>query len=353
MGTAAALVCAVSALIAPGAAYAAPPDPRPGPRSDGSLEQAREEIDGLYQKAEAATDAYNAARTASEKQSREIERISHEIDAAQERMAGLRQRAGALARAQYRGADMPPEAQLLLRTRPEDFFQDAVTLHKGQQATKGMMAALAGTQRELDGYARSAEEQWRRLEENRKKKAAAKKEITERLADAKELQSRLQDEELARLRTLEDVAAREAQARWLDSGVLDEIGDRASKQGRKAIAYASRQIGKDYEWGAEGPKTFDCSGLTSQAWLAAGRPIPRTSQEQWRQLPHVAIEDMRPGDLIIYHDDASHVGMYVGKGEIVHAPRPGRQVTLAGAGSMRILGVVRPDKEPTHRHNGS
>ncbi len=53
---------------------------------------------------------------------------------------------------------------------------------------------------------------------------------------------------------------------------------------------------------------------------------------------------MRPGDLIIYHADASHVGMYVGDGAIVHSPRPGRHVTLAGAGSMKILGVVRPDK---------
>lgn len=52
---------------------------------------------------------------------------------------------------------------------------------------------------------------------------------------------------------------------------------------------------------------------------------------------------MRPGDLIVYYKDASHIGMYVGNGAIVHAPRPGRNVTLAGAGSMEILGVVRPE----------
>ena len=52
--------------------------------------------------------------------------------------------------------------------------------------------------------------------------------------------------------------------------------------------------------------------------------------------------DVRPGDLIVYFKDASHIGMYVGNGAIVHAPRPGRNVTIAGAGSMEILGVVRP-----------
>ena len=75
------------------------------------------------------------------------------------------------------------------------------------------------------------------------------------------------------------------------------------------MAFATAQIGKPYVWGAEGPGSYDCSGpdLTG---LGGGRarPIPRTSQEQWRQLPHVAVKDMRPGDLIIYFDDASHVG---------------------------------------------
>ncbi len=104
------------------------------------------------------------------------------------------------------------------------------------------------------------------------------------------------------------------------------------------------QIGKDYEWGAEGPDTFDCSGLMLRAWEAAGERIPRTSQEQWRLLPRVEITDMRPGDLIVYKKDAGHVGMYVGDGMMVHAPRTGRQITLAGAGSLPILGVVRPDK---------
>ncbi|CAM5262116.1 hypothetical protein SMICM304S_05690 [Streptomyces microflavus] len=91
--------------------------------------------------------------------------------------------------------------------------------------------------------------------------------------------------------------------------------------------------------GGHRPGLYDCSGLTMKAWAAAGRPIPRTSQEQWRLLPRIDIKDMRPGDLIIYHADASHVAMYVGDGTIVHSPRPGRHVTLAGAGSMKILAV--------------
>ncbi|MFF3765565.1 NlpC/P60 family protein [Streptomyces sp. NPDC001922] len=340
--TATAVVCGIVSLVVPGVAHADPADP--APRSDKRLEEVAKEVNRLYRKAEAATEAYNQARGASRKQSREIVRIARAVVDAQKRMDRLKAQAGALARAQYRGGSLPAEAQLLLRSDPEEFFRDAGTVRKGHQATKGLIASLSATQRDLDRYAKSANEQWKKLEENRKRKADAKKKVKARLAEAKELESQLRDEELERLRELEREAARKAQAKWLGSGVLDDAGGEASKQGRKAIAYATRQIGKDYEWGAEGPRTYDCSGLTSQAWLAAGRGIPRTSQEQWRQLPRVDIEDMRPGDLIIYHRDASHVGMYVGDGTIVHAPRPGRQVTLAGAGSMEILGVVRPDK---------
>ncbi|WP_338103837.1 C40 family peptidase, partial [Streptomyces rhizosphaericus] len=69
----------------------------------------------------------------------------------------------------------------------------------------------------------------------------------------------------------------------------------------RALAYALNQIGKPYVWGAEGPNSFDCSGLTSSAWAYAGRTIPRTSQEQWRQLPRVPLNQLRPGDLVIYY----------------------------------------------------
>ena len=195
----------------------------------------------------------------------------------------------------------------------------------------------------MEQYAKDASAQWRKLEAGRKAKAAAQKKIEKQIKAAEKLESQLEKEERERLAELEAAAARKAQTAWLDSGILEDLSTKASEQGRKAVAYATDQLGKPYEWGAEGPKTYDCSGLTSQAWASAGRPIPRTSQEQWKQLEHIAVEDMRPGDLIIYNADASHVAMYVGDGAIIHAPRPGRTVTVAGAGSMRILGVVRPD----------
>jgi cell wall-associated NlpC family hydrolase len=238
---------------------------------------------------------------------------------------------------------MPDEAQLLLSDNPQEFLDGAGRTLQGERAIKGLIGEMTRTQQDLKQYAKDASAQWKQLDANRKAKDTARKKIKKQIAAAEKLQDRLEKKEKERLAALEEAAALKAQTAWLDSGVLDEIKGKASAQGKKAVAYATGQIGKPYEWGAEGPKTYDCSGLTSQAWADAGHPIPRTSQEQWKQLKHVDVKDMRPGDLIIYFHDATHVGMYIGDGAIVHAPRPGRNVTITGAGSMPILGVVRPD----------
>ncbi|MFE3326679.1 C40 family peptidase [Streptomyces sp. NPDC059176] len=335
------VACAVTLLASPGHAIAAPAPPEPPKKS---LEEVRKELDGLYAAAASATDAYNLAKSQATRQSAHIVKLAQEIAKGQARIDDLKARVGATARAQYRGGGLPPEAQLVLTNDPDLFLEGAGRFKAGQKATKDLIGELTRTQADLNAYNREASAHWVQLEANRVKQEKAKAEINKKIDAARKIEAQLQKEELARLLKLEQDAAYQAQATWLGSGVLKEISGRASKQGSAAIAFATKQIGKPYVWGAEGPGSYDCSGLTSQAWLAAGRTIPRTSQEQWRLLPHVGIKDMRPGDLIIYHADASHVGMYVGDGAIVHAPRPGRTVTLTGAGSMQILGVVRPDK---------
>lgn len=370
------VVCALSVLSSPALlnqAYAAPASPtspsspaapsdppvapRPFDRSlppgadvrttgtdDSKLEAVRRKIDGLYGKATSATDAYNLAEERADNQSAELVRLSSEIVNGQVRIDRLKRQAGAAARAQYRAGGLPPEAQLLLTDDPQLFLDGAGRVQRGQKATKDLLGQMTKAQDDLTAYTKKAGAEWTKLEASRVKQAKAKKEITQQIKAAKKIEAGLEKEERDRLLMLEQQDAAKAQEAWLGSGELKDINGEASAQGKAAIAYATAQIGKPYVWGAEGPASFDCSGLTSEAWRAAGKVIPRTSQEQWRLLPRVPVSQMRPGDLIIYHQDASHVGMYVGNGSIVHAPRPGRQVTLTGAGSMVILGVVRPDK---------
>ncbi|MEV8128786.1 NlpC/P60 family protein [Streptomyces sp. NPDC085944] len=358
-----AVVCAVTVLAAPGTAFA-DPGPSPSPSSSPSpspssaapatpaatpgkdLEAVRKKLDALYRAAASATEEYNAAEEKAEKQNAQIVELAKKIVKGQERLDGLKDRAGAAARAQYRTGGLPDGAKLVLSDDPEDFLDGTGRVIQGQRATKGLLGELTRAQEDLKTYAADASARFKELEANRKAKAKARKKVEKQIAAAEKLESELEKEEKERLAKLEREAQAKAQTAWLDSGILKDLDAEATGRGRKAVEYATAQIGKPYQWGAEGPKSYDCSGLTSQAWVSAGQAIPRTSQQQWKQLRHVAVEDMRPGDLIIYFDDASHVGMYVGDGSMVHAPRPGRSITLAGAGSMPILGVVRPDTAP-------
>ncbi|MBB1256617.1 C40 family peptidase [Streptomyces sp. OF3] len=359
------LAGALAALLLPvgGQAWAAPEPPpatdqddgRGDGRADGRggadaddartarLEKVRRRITELHDEAGSATDAYNAAQQKVRRQERRIADLARKIDNNRVRLGKLNDQAGAMARAQYRGLGLPVNQRLAMERDPERFLHSLGLLRQGQRATRGVINDLAETQSALRSYAKKAGRQWEQLEADRKARARAKKKIEEKLRAAEKLESELAAADRARLVELEDQASYRRQLDWLRSGVLEEINGTASAKGRAALAYALDQVGRDYEWGATGPRTFDCSGLTLRAWEAAGVRIPRTSQQQWQGLKRVAVKDMRPGDLIIYKTDASHVGMYVGDGTMVHSPRTGRQVRVEGVGALPIRGVVRPD----------
>ncbi|HEX7165893.1 MAG TPA: NlpC/P60 family protein [Acidimicrobiales bacterium] len=108
-----------------------------------------------------------------------------------------------------------------------------------------------------------------------------------------------------------------------------------------AVAEAKRQIGKPYEWGADGPDSFDCSGLTQWSWRAGGKDLPHSSRAQWSATSRVAISDLRPGDLVFYGDPIHHVGIYVGDGQMVEASETGTPVRYASIYRRDLVGAGR------------
>ncbi|MBD2900450.1 hypothetical protein amrb99_94540 [Actinomadura sp. RB99] len=114
---------------------------------------------------------------------------------------------------------------------------------------------------------------------------------------------------------------------------------------REALAFARRQIGKPYRWGAAGPSSYDCSGLAMAAWRRAGVRLPRVTYSQYRSVERkVGLGALRPGDLVFFHG-RSHVGIYVGHGRFLHAPHTGARVridTMGAARKREFAGAVRP-----------
>ena len=109
-----------------------------------------------------------------------------------------------------------------------------------------------------------------------------------------------------------------------------------------AVNFACSQIGKPYVWAADGPNSYDCSGLVMAAWLKAGISMPHNALAQKRSIPAVSRANLRPGDLVFYYPDVHHVGMYVGGDWIVHAPTSGDVVRMRKMDHAYIAGYGRP-----------
>jgi hypothetical protein len=113
-------------------------------------------------------------------------------------------------------------------------------------------------------------------------------------------------------------------------------------RGEIALRFALAQLGKPYEYGAIGPYSYDCSGLAQRAWRAAGVRIPRTTQQQARFSTRVPRSRIQLGDLVVFYADASHVGIYAGRGMVVVAPHPGAVIRLEPIKWMPVNDVRRP-----------
>jgi cell wall-associated NlpC family hydrolase len=113
--------------------------------------------------------------------------------------------------------------------------------------------------------------------------------------------------------------------------------------GSRAARFACNQLGKWYVWDADGPNTFDCSGLTLASWRTVGVIMPHSALQQSQDYPEVAYKNLKPGDLVFYYHPVHHVTIYVGNGWVVSAPATGEQITMrkvfSGSGPN---GAVRP-----------
>lgn len=125
----------------------------------------------------------------------------------------------------------------------------------------------------------------------------------------------------------------------------DPSGSGYDMKAAKALDFARAQIGRPCVWGAAGPGSYDCAGLTRAAWMVAGVALPRTARDQAAAITAIPLTDIRVGDLIFFYDDVSHVGLYIGNSMMIHAPSPGayiREESIFYAGQAAIHSAARP-----------
>ncbi|AYL37776.1 MULTISPECIES: C40 family peptidase [Streptomyces] len=343
-----------------------------------SLEEVEKKVGDLYRQAESATEKYNAAKEKTAKQRKQVDTLLDDVAKRTQKLNEAREELGSFAAAQYRtGAGIPDTATFLLADTPQDIFDQSQLMDRMTGRQKVAVDDYVTQQSETMKKRQEATESLETLTESQGDLKTAKATVQKKLGDARELMAKLTAEEKARLAAIEKKKQQEAARKAAElarqqaerqkaqeeaaqqesgtSGSSESSGSGTSPststdssyaaKAEKAIAFARAQIGKPYVWGATGPGSYDCSGLTQAAWKAAGVTLPRTTYDQVDAGTTVPVSQAQPGDLVFFYDDITHVGIYIGNGMMIHAPKPGayvREESVYYDGESSIHSIVRP-----------
>ncbi|WP_406380959.1 NlpC/P60 family protein [Streptomyces sp. NBC_01618] len=295
---------------------------------------AKARVDRLYSEAERAAEQYNAADENAGRLRGEVSRARDRAARGQEHLNRLRTALGSVVSAQYRSGGLDPSLALLLSSDPDTYLDRAATLDRLTERRSAEVRELQQTQRTLAQTRAEAARALAELERNRAAATRHKQTVERKLTQAQQLLDAL---------PAVDRADFERASRSGRYDVFPAVADlpAGSARAAAAVAAARQALGRPYIWGADGPGGFDCSGLTQWAYAQAGVSLPRTSQAQ-RYAGHlVPLSEARPGDLVAYRADAGHIAMYVGNGQVIHAPYPGAPVRYDPVGMMPVSSVTR------------
>ncbi|MCP3817409.1 NlpC/P60 family protein [Streptomyces sp. A3M-1-3] len=323
-------VLSAAAATAAAAFTAAPADAEP----HDTTTAVQTKVDHLFEQAEKATEQFNKADEHADQLREQVRQTQDAVARGQDRVNRMRGVLGSFAGAQYRAGGIDPSVALLLSEDPDSYLDKAATLDRIGARQAGKLLEFEAAQRGLGQQRAEATRKLAELERLRADVARHKRSVTAKLAQAQRLLNSLPSDQ----RAAYDRASRSGRGEALPE--LSGLGA-SSARAAAAVAAARQAVGRPYVWGAIGPSGFDCSGLMVWSYRQAGVSLPRTSQAQRNAGRHVSLAEARPGDLVTYRSDASHVGMYVGNGQVVHAPYPGAPVRYDPVGMMPVSAVTR------------
>ncbi len=349
------LLAALGFAVLPGSAAA---DPTP------SLGEVQRRVNALNKDAADAAERYNTAKVQLTETNRKMRSAQNRYAVTKRHLDAMKALVGRIAVASYKSGGVDPTVALVLSEDPQSFLRQAADLSQVTRHQSAMLQGMEAARLQAAVDRKAVADQRARAGALQDKIATEKDAIESRLAQARDELARLEAEQRARLLAIQRAATRRAlsarseaprasrSSRDSGGGEASGGGDAgggggsydgpASGRAGEAVRTAYAQLGDPYAWGAAGPGSFDCSGLTMYSWAAAGVSLPHSSSAQYGVVRHVAISDLQPGDLVFYYSPISHVGIYIGGGKIIDAPYPGLSVHISGLNSMPLVGAGRP-----------
>ncbi|HEY3872060.1 MAG TPA: NlpC/P60 family protein [Actinocrinis sp.] len=288
-----------------------------------SLDQAKADVANLNAQMDKATDAYDAAETTYTTLQAKAAALQNDIAQEQQQLQALQSSMGLQAAAQYRSSGVSPSLQLALTASPDTYLTQASANNQAESLEALKLKMMAQDKAELKAEQDNAN--------------SAEAQAQSALNQASQSKQQIQDELNQKQSVLDSLTAQQAAQITAGNGTTSYSGTLPTPSGRAAaaVAYAEAAVGDPYVYGASGPDSFDCSGLTMASWAAAGVTIPRTSEDQYDNADgDISIFDdasqLEPGDLVFFEGvPPGHVAIYVGNDMIIHAPTTGQDVQYA------------------------
>jgi cell wall-associated NlpC family hydrolase len=296
-----------------------------------------------------------------------------DVQAQTEKVGRLKLQVGQIALAQFQNRSLDTAARLFVTTDTEGFLSQISTVQKVSENQNSALQDYQQAQANLAALEHSTETDLAALGEKEKQLKSLTAASDKKLAQAKKVLAKLTAEQQKQLAEAEKKAeakanaearaATKSTAKANAEGRAAKAAAKANAEGRaatkasrgstggsvtgsskgvKALAYAKAQLGEPYARSGAGPSSWDCSGLTMMAWGSVGVSLPHSSGQQYSRGRPVSKSDLQLGDLVFFYSDISHVGLYAGNGQVIHAPRPGKSVDYIKMSYMPYAGARRP-----------
>ncbi|MBA4609947.1 C40 family peptidase [Aeromicrobium sp. Marseille-Q0843] len=305
--TAAATV-AVSAFVAGSFIVVSPANAEP--------EVTEADVEKAFDQAEAANETLNQLNEDADDLDARIDEVGAEIRKIRKVFTVQRDELGADIVQQQLEQPLGPTVGLLGSQDPDLFIE-------GLSAIDALNTTRADA---LESFTRTRVE----LEKRQAQLAEHEQELDAKLTKAEKTKKKLVDSYQKAKSDFALLSA--AQQSEMNAGDVDAVQNAGAGAAKKAIAFAMSQLGEPYVYGGTGPDSWDCSGLVMKAYAAAGVSLPRVVGPQMSAGRSVSAGDLAPGDLVAY-SSMSHIGIYLGGGKVIHAPRPGKSVEITSLSS--------------------
>jgi cell wall-associated NlpC family hydrolase len=307
------------------------------PHSKPTLAQVQRKVAHLDRQAEIASERFNTIREQLKTTRARLSAVQADFSRQRAKVTRMQDDIAALVVAGFQGSSLGTTASLVLSHDPDQFLKTLSTVESVADTQSRMFTRYLRLKQGLDAKRGQLQDEVDAIRAAKADMAKQKATIDKKTHATEALLSSLRAAQREKLAAQQETTSA---AQPTNTGNTPHVP--ASGRAKIAVDFALAQLGDPYVYGAAGPDAWDCSGLTMGAWGAAGVYLPHSSSMQYSYGTPVASSDLQPGDLVFFYSPISHVAIYIGNGQVVHAPHTGDVVRIAPMSEMPYAGAVRP-----------